>query len=569
MSYHDLNAIRESEQSLENESFYAPNKLETLHHSGHPSINLKSEPYDSYNSMEDSHLPSFHSGALISQHQVLRQPLEDKKYTSNQRTEYVSNDGNYHTNDFNTKYDSYRKQEKANVGDGRAEEETANYGVEGYSSFHYSSPEKAVRSSGTHGVDYLTYDSQRDSESFSPPRGGLQGNLDSVYPAQNGFGLKMIPMVSQDEYFTLGDEVQQKIASSPERDSQYPTHTFDLPTPKKSPRNAIKSRVYGNEDPIFSTVFDVVPEQNIIKGGTEFQVVHAMNRKYCFLCNKANIFDFKWTSPYGEVKPKFMLQGNFEDIFAVRHVISRPIFLAKIESELRFVKLGATKKLEILLKTKFNPFDVDNYQNSILVSKRKKYVFIRERENLIKLFSFRPRTHHRELKVIGLSEFDANLVIKKMGYDYSSKFLFVIFESGMYAVEYVREVESESVTGSRHGSRSSSRRESSHHRSSKKKRRREKAVAKQTSDSVISSRPGDARPAITMEIRPMELPGIDSKEYRVKSVEFCLDRRNVFMSVYNQESQKNYLYHYKISGSGMMFLSKILVRDTQGKLKDG
>lgn len=140
-----------------------------------------------------------------------------------------------------------------------------------------------------------------------------------------------------------------------------------------------RPKKYGNEHPYVIKTLDIVSDMQIRKMGTELTTVMAVSGHSGYLCNQANIFEYRWKDPYSVLKPHFLTQGNFTDILCVRYLYRNPIFLAKEGQDLNFYRLRSNKKFQLLASSKYNPFEQNSYKNAICVSKDRAYVFLREK----------------------------------------------------------------------------------------------------------------------------------------------------------------------------------------------
>lgn len=350
-----------------------------------------------------------------------------------------------------------------------------------------------------------------------------------------------IPQNSQNEFFTLGEENPQN--------SNYNSNTMNLINPNRkssisdsdhfSPKVKTQRKTFGNEDPRLKKLLEITANQHVRKMGTTFTQIHAISEKIGYICTRSNIYEFYWHNRYNVIKPKFLLQGNFTDILGIDHIYDKPVFLAKKDENVKFCKLGKSKKLEIFAKIPYNPFDHESYKMALHPSRDKRYLFAKEKENKILLFNFSERTHHNELTAIGLTVYEQGLRIHSFFYDYKNKLLFVFFTNCQYSVEHVL---------------------------SSSDRSRKQNLAKQTKveNSLVGS-PSKRKAKIMTEMRPDDLSGFDSKVFELKGAKMCSDRRTFFVCGFDTRDKKTYIAYYKRNGPSLSLYGKIYIRDLEGK----
>jgi hypothetical protein len=113
---------------------------------------------------------------------------------------------------------------------------------------------------------------------------------------------------------------------------------------KNDENRAKKPKRYGSDHPYVVKILNVISDMHIRKSGTEFKTVMSISGHSGYLCNAANIFEFRWKDPYSTLKPHFLTQGNFTDILCIRYLYRNPIFLAKEGQDLNFYRLRSNNK---------------------------------------------------------------------------------------------------------------------------------------------------------------------------------------------------------------------------------
>lgn len=150
----------------------------------------------------------------------------------------------------------------------------------------------------------------------------------------------------------------------------------------KQTRNptSTKKRVkkFGNDQEYVTKLLDIVSDMQVRKYGTYYTTITAISNHSGYLCNSSNIFEFRWKDPYSTLKPHFLTQGNFQEIFCIQYLNKNPIFLAREDKHVNFYRLRSNNKLQLLASSPFNPFETHNYRNSICVSNDRNFIFLRE-----------------------------------------------------------------------------------------------------------------------------------------------------------------------------------------------
>lgn len=199
-----------------------------------------------------------------------------------------------------------------------------------------------------------------------------------------------------------------------------------------------KPKQYGNDHPYVVKLLDVVSDMQIQKSGTEFSTIMAVSGHSGYLCNQANIYEFRWNDPYSALKPHFLTQGNFNDILCIEYLYRSPIFLAKEGQDMNFYRIRSNNKFQLLGTSKFNPFDQNCYKNAICISYDREFIFLRESQNKVVLFRHKnTKTEGTVVKKIGMSEFNNALSVHNMFYEHRSKLLLILFSNCQYAVDSV------------------------------------------------------------------------------------------------------------------------------------
>lgn len=370
-----------------------------------------------------------------------------------------------------------------------------------------------------------------------------------------GGSIGITPITGQDEYFTLGEEDQNDFYQPNYNSMAY----------KPSQKSKMKSRVskkpkkYGNEHPYVSKMLDIISDMPIRKSGTELKTVLAISGHSGYLCNRTNIFEFRWKDPYSTLKPHFLTQGNFTDILSIAYLYRNPIFLAKKDQDLNFYRLKSNKKFQLLASSKYNPFEQKSYKNAICVSKDRNFVFLREKEN--KLILYRHKSTKEQgtvLKKIGMSEFNEGLSIHQMFYEYRNKLLLILFSNCQYAVDSVKyttgiEQQKESKNPSRRSAR---------------KRREKRNRSRQTERSILKRSPhskGKDNPVLVTEQRPTDLTNTNSEYCNLVSSCIGRDRKSLFCSVWDAQSSVNKILMYRRYGSALDFCATFEIRNLESK----
>ena len=286
-----------------------------------------------------------------------------------------------------------------------------------------------------------------------------------------------------------------------------------------------KPKKYGNDQEYVTKLLDIVSDMQVRKFGTYYTAITSISNHSGYLCNSANIFEFRWKDPYSTLQPHFLTQGNFQEIFCIQYLNKNPIFLAREDKHINFYRLRSNNKLQLLASSLFNPFETNNYRNSICVSNDRNFIFLRETQNKIVLFRHKMTQEEGTLITkLGTSEFDQGLNIQNMFYDYRSKLLLVIFENCQYAMDLVRY-----STGEEQKKEIDNKRERI-----ARKQRETRNRSRQSAKSILPAHPSAAKEESTTLItqqRPTVMTFVNKENCHIISSCTNRDRRVVFCSV--------------------------------------